>query len=633
MERTKNKSEDVSLAPAKAVPMLWAKIRSSLRKVGCEGSLPSWLPSKGWLAENLKKVAEKERESTGSGVRRQNRELTGAASGFLFRKVIPGTVTKAQAEDAYLRSLGEKHRHKCGSDCRWKSDVRRKVEDLFPIGWDSRYEEYVERAYVGKSACLEVNAKKGGIRSWLAEQEFEEFWQGAWGEGEEFEEYAELCRLGGEERSVKVLLDDGKTRTVTVSSGKQLWLQPLHQLLYDHLAREKWLVRGEVTRKQLERMAKGHGVMVSGDYEAATDNFCPEHSRWLMELISTRCRYVPDGVLKLAESRFVGGFLIGKAGSAMRCKGQMMGDYLSFPFLCLVNYLTAWRALGENRTLMINGDDIAFRAPNDRIRRWEELVEEGGLVLSKGKTLKSDWMFSLNSMFWVQSGSRMKKLRVVRAKTFLKESERGMWARLDEVTKGWSGRSKEIMCRSFLEWRAHQKKNWTPVEGGIVELVRRTGAKGGVWKRSVPAKVRSKIVDMYERCALEGERGGGRVFEEGDPRSLYEMRPLEYWEEREPGGRFDWPGLYHGYQKGKMKEKKVIYFKPLEIVVKLKGFKRGRPIRVQKVKKRRDMGWIKIENPEHGIPAVINGEESNECGDRQGSVHAEGSSVPPWAAV
>nr|QED42901.1 putative RdRp [Leucocoprinus ourmiavirus A] len=617
MERTINKSKDVSLAPAKAVPMLWAKIRSVLEDVGCGKGLPWRVPDKGFLAEKLKRVAEQERKETGSGRRAQNRELTGAASGFLFRKVIPGTVGKTEAEVDYLRSLGSDHRHKCGSNCRWKLDVRRKVEELFPIGWDSEYKEYVERAYVGRSACLEVNKKSGGFARFVRDMEWDDWVEGYWGEGDIFESWRREVELGKEERKVSVLLEDGKTRTVTVSSGKQAWLQPFHQMMYDRLARQKWLVRGEVTRKQLRRMYEGSGLMVSGDYEAATDNFCPEHSRWLMEVISSRCRYVPVDLLQLMENRFDGGFLVGKTGRVERRKGQMMGDYLSFPFLCLVNYLTAWRSLGENESLMINGDDIAFRAPEHEIEKWEKGVAEAGLSLSKGKTLKSSWMFSLNSTFWVEGKTGMTKLRAVRAKTFLKESERGMWARFDEVRKGWSGKDRQIIGRSFLEWRAHQKKKWDDVGGDMIWLVRKTKGKGSEWKRTVPAKVRSTIIDLYERCALEGVRGGGKNFCEDDPRSLYDLRPLSYDEEGEPGGRFEWPGLYKGHR-SENRQKKVIYFKPIEVVVRLKGMKRSCPIRVRRVKNKERMGWVKKENPEHGIPAVISGEESNECSGEQG---------------
>jgi hypothetical protein len=76
-----------------------------------------------------------------------------------------------------------------------------------------------------------------------------------------------------------------------------------------------------------------------------------------------------------------------------------MGNLLSFPLLCIVNYLAFryYAKVGPEVPVRINGDDIVFRAAAPVARRWMEGVIGSGLTLSAGKTLVSPQYFTLNS--------------------------------------------------------------------------------------------------------------------------------------------------------------------------------------------------------------------------------------------
>lgn len=77
-----------------------------------------------------------------------------------------------------------------------------------------------------------------------------------------------------------------------------------------------------------------------------------------------------------------------------------MGNYLSFPLLCLQNYLAFRYLTGPSYPVRINGDDIVFRAPPSVYDRWAAGVSSTGLTLSKGKTFCHNRFFSLNSKYF-----------------------------------------------------------------------------------------------------------------------------------------------------------------------------------------------------------------------------------------
>jgi len=141
-----------------------------------------------------------------------------------------------------------------------------------------------------------------------------------------------------------------------------------------------------------------------------------------------------------------------------------MGNLLSFPLLCLVNYL-AFRYYGgyeETRDLpcKINGDDIVFRGPPRVVENWKRGVVGSGLVLSKGKTMEHRRYFSLNSRLFVSSVNSSSLVPSVRSSAFGYRAPNdpvaslpGRWARvLKDFPCGAARR--EVLCEEFLRWNA-----------------------------------------------------------------------------------------------------------------------------------------------------------------------------------
>jgi hypothetical protein len=222
---------------------------------------------------------------------------------------------------------------------------------------------------------------------------------------------------------VQAVPDGGKWRVVTVNPDDCLALRPLHQVIYDHLSRQPWLLRGDASPSSFKdfTLAKGE-VFVSGDYEAATDNIPLEIYRALLEAVSSTSSHVPREVWDLAraESRKL---FVDKRGRVLGVqeRGQLMGSYLSFPFLCLLNYLCFKYSVRRKCPVRINGDDIVFRATVSESERWFESVKACGLVVSRGKTLVDPATFTLNSsLFRAREGS-CRRIGFFRSDPFFKD--------------------------------------------------------------------------------------------------------------------------------------------------------------------------------------------------------------------
>ncbi len=75
-------------------------------------------------------------------------------------------------------------------------------------------------------------------------------------------------------------------------------------------------------------------------------------------------------------------------------RGQMMGSYLSFPLLCLQNFLgfdfSRERAGLGKLPVLINGDDILFQCPKSFAPEWMSVVKDLGLEVEVTKTSVSD---------------------------------------------------------------------------------------------------------------------------------------------------------------------------------------------------------------------------------------------------
>jgi len=192
-------------------------------------------------------------------------------------------------------------------------------------------------------------------------------------------------------------------------------LGPVHDALYDCITARKWCLRGEYTVKDARELAadwRNGEEFYSADFSSATDRF---HLR----MVAAVARLVAESPDLTDEEReaILGSFpedryLVQMTSCAHSetveiVRGQMMGNKLSFPLLCLVNrgmflisnriWANAMGIKGRKRCVKINGDDIAF--PSDPVfsRIWEGVVTHFGMRLNRSKTMISSRYIELNS--------------------------------------------------------------------------------------------------------------------------------------------------------------------------------------------------------------------------------------------
>jgi len=369
--------------------------------------------------------------------------MTVAGSLFLFRKILP---TPDPDIDAYICKMSTPQP---AADPEFVSFVERETLKIFRVGWDRSYVNNVLRMLPSTSSCSEGKRSEGGCRGMSA--------RGKW--LDRFDAVS-FClsspepRLFGPSRVCSVDTG-GKKRIISVPPADLNLLRPLHVSMYDHLSKFPWLLRGDAKPSKFRDFTSVEGeVFVSGDYESATDNLNGEIQRVILETLLSTTSCVPQGIREMAASTLqlvLENPTTGKL--SVQHRGQLMGNLLSFPLLCLVNFLAFKYAIGRNVPLRINGDDIVFRATQEECDRWVKMVGRSGLVLSLGKTMVNKAFFSLNSC-WFRSYERgVRRVPVIRS-TALGLGSRGspdsLQGRYRSFAVGFGRRKKDILDCLFL---------------------------------------------------------------------------------------------------------------------------------------------------------------------------------------
>jgi hypothetical protein len=302
------------------------------------------------------------------------------------------------------------------------------IAALFPEGWDRQYVHRASGLLLSTSGCLEAARKIGGSRA-----------VGGYTK-ESMGRLNDPCFLHSVRRvamglgtfsrrnthvKVNAIKDGCKLRVVSSASAQQFALAPLHDLIYDQLSKSPWLLRGDAKVNQFKEFSYCEGeVFVSGDYEGATDNISNEVYRHVLESIQRVSKHVPSTVWDEAQARANSYMTVPGGREGLQRRGQLMGNFLSFPVLCLVNYLTFKWAVGRDVPCRINGDDIVFRCRRDEAEKWFSAVGASGLIVSKGKTLVDERFFSLNStMFRAYPTGRPRMVPFIRAKCLFNKAE------------------------------------------------------------------------------------------------------------------------------------------------------------------------------------------------------------------
>lgn len=394
-------------------------------------------PSHGWERRNIRYTKGSRKFALGSKCRQRD-YFTLSSSIFLFRKTLPSPQPDL---DAYHDRFAKEKPIDHGFVAFCESEIPR----LFRPGWDRGYESRVERVIVGAKSFLEKTDLNDNTRRYVNRTMTREA-------------FIDMCRTGtvfSNIRRVSVVFKGGKARVVTVASALQYCLSPLAGMMYDHLSRKDWLLRGDAKPGKFKGFSHVLGeVFVSGDYESATDNFCLGHSRAILNACLNTTT-LPEGVRMMARSS-LSAYVVSKDRKTFMRSGQLMGDKLSFPLLCLTNYLAfaySMRPFGKLPPVRINGDDIVFRATRAQADRWFEAVSSSGLVVSVGKTMVHDRFFSLNSSFFEASRFLPIQVPFIRSLPLFRPSEDSCFklgGRMKDCSVGFVGKEKHVVMSHFL---------------------------------------------------------------------------------------------------------------------------------------------------------------------------------------
>lgn len=374
---------------------------------------------------------------SGLGVR-ERYSISGSL--FLARKVLPSPPDPLQAEK-HMRLMSTPAPSPPEG---YLEFVDREIDKLFLPGWDRGYRSHVYSHTPTSSSCLQYSRKRGGAKRWLSER------GASW--------FQDVCLSGqglplGNRVRYTVVRTAGKDRGVTVADGFHHVLGPLHRVLYDHISNERWLLRGEARGKKFRHFAQRKGeVFVSGDYESATDNLSLGVTMRILSRILSHCRDVPEGVRSFAmrsllaeiEYRDLGGRVVNQQ------RGQLMGNFLSFPLLCLHNYLAFRWSVPRDVPLKINGDDIVFRCLPAEKERWERNVGAAGLTLSAGKTLVHGRVFSLNSAFFEGQSAGCREIPVLRSSWLQSREGPPTGADFCRFVRNWNGEARRLLGALWL---------------------------------------------------------------------------------------------------------------------------------------------------------------------------------------
>jgi len=240
-----------------------------------------------------------------------------------------------------------------------------------------------------------------------------------------------------EDTSVKFILEPLKCRTITKAPA---FVNGIYKDLQKHLwkrLRSMWqfaLIGETVTSSHVQNLwaetAYCHAedqedlmYWVSGDYSAATDNMHMDVTQTILDAIM---RHDPV-YQKVMERALVGNWIsydkchpsLGAEdipADFQQTNGQLMGCIFSFPLLCLTNYLvykyTIRQVYGKKHLLykrcpvLINGDDILFRATPEFIDQWTKNIKLVGFEKSVGKNFEAKKFCTINSVYFLPEQDR-----------------------------------------------------------------------------------------------------------------------------------------------------------------------------------------------------------------------------------
>jgi len=220
-----------------------------------------------------------------------------------------------------------------------------------------------------------------------------------------------------------------KVRGISKQSGGLFYLKPLQSALLRHLAKKRQFIVGKVETPENLLTAVG-GIIdpmlkhLSVDYEASTDYLKSVFSRIASEVIFRDChvgqvaremwsKSLYGGAVTLSDEpdgdsdpKLIKKFGRERCGIKLQKRGQLMGNIMSFPILCLCSAFVLWKTqCFANRKRIhpcdgdfaVNGDDGYMQTTDRGYAYWKRIGTKLGLKPSVGKVYFSSSFFDFNS--------------------------------------------------------------------------------------------------------------------------------------------------------------------------------------------------------------------------------------------
>jgi hypothetical protein len=252
------------------------------------------------------------------------------------------------------------------------------------------------------------------------------------------------------------ILEPMKTRLITKPSAcLHLGLGQIQKVLWNYLYNHESgffrLIGEPLERNHLDAILGDWKVgerFCNGDFKATTDNINLDVSKLVAQkILGGLCRSNPllyarairsltdmeidytKTVMPSYPFSWDKDRALESLGQIHQENGQLMGNIISFPILCIANYLAyhiscedskgARIPLWGTRPVLINGDDILFVTSTEGYAVWRRTCSECGLYPSVGKNFYTSRFIQINSELWVprygilQTGDRGQLFGVV----------------------------------------------------------------------------------------------------------------------------------------------------------------------------------------------------------------------------
>jgi hypothetical protein len=223
------------------------------------------------------------------------------------------------------------------------------------------------------------------------------------------------------EARYQALPEPGKFRIITVGeSWLYSGLRGIQKFLLEQWSKCPWgTFVPDLNDHIVQRVGRGDGNYVSGDYSSATDNMHLDVTLRVVDRIMKNINMTDT----LLHERLLASFrdneiLYPDNTRIQQQNGQLMGHPVSFPILCIINLSTYLRTFHiseesdlfrdytidqlykelESRPFLINGDDILFRGNHFRYADWRRYAGKVGLVVNEPKTYVNKSFSLINSV-------------------------------------------------------------------------------------------------------------------------------------------------------------------------------------------------------------------------------------------